>query len=66
MMPISQILQDNVRLLRSRATRPAVYGVVIAAAAIALATALVSQISHGEINLADVVRDQVLAGVVPR
>ena len=40
MMPISQILNDNVRLLKARAARPAVYGVIIAIAAIIIATAL--------------------------
>ena len=58
MIPISQILNDNVRLLKARATRPAVYGVVIAVAAIVIATALASQISHGEISLSGIIDAQ--------
>ena len=58
MMPISQILTDNVRLLQAKATRPAIYGVIIAVAAIVLATALVSQITQGEISLAGIIEAQ--------
>ncbi len=58
MMAISQILNDNVRLLKSRATRPAIYGVTIAAGAIVVASSLVSFINTGEITLAGIVNAQ--------
>ncbi|MEJ2554246.1 MAG: diguanylate cyclase, partial [Gammaproteobacteria bacterium] len=58
MTAISQILNNNVRLLKARATRPAVYGVVIAATAIVIATALVSLITHNEISLSGVIAAQ--------
>jgi diguanylate cyclase (GGDEF)-like protein len=58
MTAISQILNNNVRLLKARATRPAVYGVVIAATAIVIATALVSLITHNEISLSGVIDAQ--------
>src|SRR3569833_3646730 len=50
MMPISQILNDNVRLLRTTAPRPAIYGVTIAIGAIVVAPLLVSHISYGELR----------------
>jgi len=58
MMPISQILNDNVRLLRTKATRPAIYGVTIAIGAIVVATLLVSHISYGEVSLNGIVNAQ--------
>ena len=58
MIAISQVLHDNVRLLKARATRPAVYGVVIAVAAIVIATTLVSQITHGEVSLGGMIDAQ--------
>lgn len=58
MMPISQILNDNVRLLKAKAARPAIYGVIIAIAAIILATALVSEISDGSISLSGIIDAQ--------
>ena len=58
MIPISQILNDNVRLLKAKAARPAIYGVIIAIAAITLATALVSQITEGSISLSGIIDAQ--------
>jgi diguanylate cyclase (GGDEF)-like protein len=58
MSSIGQILNDNVRLLKARAGRPAIYGVSIAVAAIVIATALVSLVSHGEISLSGVINAQ--------
>jgi diguanylate cyclase (GGDEF)-like protein len=58
MMPISQILNDNIRLLKAKAARPAIYGVIIAITAIIIATGLVSQISHGEITLGSIIDAQ--------
>ncbi|MEK7321867.1 MAG: EAL domain-containing protein [Pseudomonadota bacterium] len=58
MMPISQILSDNVRLLKTKATRPAIYGVTIAVGAIVVASMLASFINHGEITLSGIVDAQ--------
>lgn len=58
MMPISQILSDNVRLLKGKATRPAIYGVAIAVGAIVVASTLVSFINYGEITLEGIIAAQ--------
>lgn len=58
MMPISQILSDNVRLLKAKATRPAIYGVTIAVGAIVVASTLVSFINYGEITLEGIIAAQ--------
>jgi len=58
MMPISQLFNDNVHLLKAKAARPAMYGVFIAAAAIVVATLLVSYVSHGAISLEGIIDAQ--------
>src|SRR3569833_2265426 len=58
MMPIRQLLNDNVRLLRTQATRPAIYGVAIAIVAIVVATLLVRHISYCEVSLNCIVNAQ--------
>src|SRR3569623_2074977 len=58
MMPISQILNDNVRLLKTKAARPAIYGVSIAVIAIMVATLLVSHITYGAGSLEGIVAAQ--------
>src|SRR3569833_3445541 len=50
MMPISQILNDNVRLFCTKASRPAIYGVTIAIGAIVVATLLVSHNKNNKNN----------------
>ncbi len=58
MMPISQILSDNVRLLKAKAAKPAIYGVTIAIGAVVIASALVSVINTGEISINGIVHAQ--------
>ena len=58
MMPISQILNDNVRLLKTKAARPAIYGVSIAVIAIIVATLLVSHITYGAVSLEGIIAAQ--------
>src|SRR3569833_677516 len=58
MMPISQILNDNVRLLRTKATRPAIYSNTNTNNTNNNATQLVSHISYGEVSLNCIVNAQ--------
>src|SRR3569623_1916027 len=58
MMPISQILNDNVRLLKTKAARPAIYGVSIAVIAIIVSTLLVSHITYGAVSLEGIIAAQ--------
>src|SRR3569623_1733945 len=58
MMPISQILNDNVRLLKTKAARHAIYGVSIDVIAIMVATLLVSHITYGAVSLEGIVAAQ--------
>ncbi|MCL5668942.1 MAG: GGDEF domain-containing protein, partial [Gammaproteobacteria bacterium] len=51
-------LTDNVRLLKGKASRHAIYGVLIAVTAIALATLLVAQHLYGGLGLEEIVAAQ--------
>lgn len=51
-------LTDNVRLLKAKASRHAIYGVLIALTAIVLATLLVAQHLHGGLGLEEIVAAQ--------
>lgn len=54
----SHSLASNVQLLKGKANKNAIYGVVIALAAIAIATALVGYYQSGEISLAAIIEAQ--------
>ncbi|MDO9372408.1 MAG: bifunctional diguanylate cyclase/phosphodiesterase [Gammaproteobacteria bacterium] len=54
----SQVFSRNVRLLKSRASRYAVYGTLIALSAIVLGTLLVARYQYGELSLDSVMRAQ--------
>ncbi len=58
MMPVGQILSDNVRLLRAKATRPAVYGVLIATLAVIIGTVLAAFVSYGSISAENIIKAQ--------
>ncbi|HHM06403.1 MAG TPA: phosphodiesterase [Gammaproteobacteria bacterium] len=58
MTPIGQILSDNIRLLRTKATRHAVYGAVIAIAAVVTGTLLAAFVSDGVITVDGIVTAQ--------
>jgi len=52
---LNQTLKSNVRLMKSRVTKYAVYGVIIAFAALILATLLSSFMQHGNIGIESIV-----------
>ena len=54
----SQILTGNVSLLKTKASIPAIYGVVIASAAIVIATLLSSYFHYGEISAFNILQAQ--------
>ena len=54
----SQMFSRNARILKSKASRHAVYGVVIAACALVLATMLVATYSHGGLSLESMMQAQ--------
>ncbi len=54
----SQILTGNVSLLKAKASIPAIYGVVIASAAIVIATLLSSYFHYGEISAFNILQAQ--------
>ncbi len=53
-----QVLTDNVDLLKARASKYAVYGVLIAVCAIIIATCLVSYVQHGNVSLSGIIEAQ--------
>ena len=55
---LSQTLKKNVKIMKSRVTKYAVYGVVIALAALILATLLSSYFQYGGISLESIVQAQ--------
>ncbi len=55
---LGQTIKKNVKIMRSRVTRYAVYGVIIALSAIALATLLSSYFQYGAISLESIVKSQ--------
>ncbi|KPK31104.1 MAG: diguanylate cyclase, partial [Nitrospira bacterium SG8_35_1] len=54
----SQILTGNISLLKTKASIPAIYGVVIASAAIVIATLLSSYFHYGEISAFNILQAQ--------
>jgi len=55
---IGQVLKNNVKIMRSRVTKYAVYGVIIAVATITLATLLSSYFQFGNISLTNLIESQ--------
>ena len=55
---LAKTLRSNVKILKARASRPAIYGVAIASGALVAATLLASHFNHGSVSLDNIIRAQ--------